>query len=216
VKRLPFVCDDGGRVAAGFASDNVGDCVCRSVAIASGRPYAEIYDALARGNEKQRRSKRTHPAHYGVRSASMGISQVVQGLYARPGVRVGADYAHRPRKWAHLRADELPMGRLVVEVSRHSTAVIDGVIHDKYDPSRNGKRCVCGYWRFTGAARRKPAEGVQAMKKKRTNARREVPKRVKTVTPPQPVRKIWGVPSWLWAVLLLFLIAQFALMLARH
>jgi hypothetical protein len=116
----------------------------------------------------------------------------------------------------HLRADELPMGSLVVEVSRHSTAVIDGVIHDKYDPSRNGKRCVYGYWRFTSAARRKPTEGVQAIKKKRTNARREVPKRVKTVTPPQPVRKIWGVPSWLWAVLLVFLIAQFALMVARH
>jgi hypothetical protein len=36
----------------------------------------------------------------------------------------------------HLWQDELPMGRLVVMVSRHTTAVIDGVIRDTYDPSR--------------------------------------------------------------------------------
>jgi hypothetical protein len=47
----------------------------------------------------------------------------------------------------HLRASELPKGRLVVCVSKHSVAVIDGIIHDTYDPSRGGTRCVYGYWR---------------------------------------------------------------------
>jgi hypothetical protein len=46
----------------------------------------------------------------------------------------------------HLRADELPPGRLIVNVSRHTVAVIDGVIHDTYDPSRDGTRCVYGYF----------------------------------------------------------------------
>jgi hypothetical protein len=46
----------------------------------------------------------------------------------------------------HLRADELPPGRLIVEVSRHVVAVIDGVIHDLADPSRGGRRCVYGYF----------------------------------------------------------------------
>jgi hypothetical protein len=46
----------------------------------------------------------------------------------------------------HLRADELPAGRLVVSVSKHWVAVIDGVIHDTYDCSRDGTRCVYGYW----------------------------------------------------------------------
>ena len=46
----------------------------------------------------------------------------------------------------HLRDGELPMGRLVVSVSKHWTAVIDGVIRDTYDPSRDGTRCVYGYW----------------------------------------------------------------------
>ena len=46
----------------------------------------------------------------------------------------------------HLRADELPPGRLIVGVSRHTTAVINGVVHDTHDPTRGGTRCVYGYW----------------------------------------------------------------------
>lgn len=41
---------------------------------------------------------------------------------------------------------ELPSGRLIVAVSRHLCAVIDGVIHDTFDPSRDGTRCVYGYF----------------------------------------------------------------------
>ena len=46
----------------------------------------------------------------------------------------------------HLLADELPKGRLVVSVSKHEVAVIDGEIHDIYDCSRDGSRCVYGYY----------------------------------------------------------------------
>ena len=46
----------------------------------------------------------------------------------------------------HLRDGELPQGRLVVSVSKHYVAVIDGVIFDTHDCSRNGTRCVYGYW----------------------------------------------------------------------
>jgi hypothetical protein len=40
----------------------------------------------------------------------------------------------------------LPSGKLVVSVSKHLTAVIDGVIHDTHDCSRAETRCVYGYW----------------------------------------------------------------------
>jgi hypothetical protein len=40
-----FVMDDGGRAAAGYKGQT-GDCVCRSIAIATGKPYQEVYDAL--------------------------------------------------------------------------------------------------------------------------------------------------------------------------
>jgi hypothetical protein len=46
----------------------------------------------------------------------------------------------------HLKKEELPSGSLVVSVSKHLAAVIDGVIHDNHDPARNGTRCVYGYW----------------------------------------------------------------------
>ena len=45
-----------------------------------------------------------------------------------------------------LDEDELPKGRLICHVSRHSCAVIDGVLNDTYDCSRMGTRCVYGYW----------------------------------------------------------------------
>lgn len=47
---------------------------------------------------------------------------------------------------AHLRLNEIPQGRVIVKVSKHLTAVIDGVIHDTHDPSRQGRRCVYGYY----------------------------------------------------------------------
>jgi len=47
----------------------------------------------------------------------------------------------------HLRADELPSGRIIARVTRHLCAVIDGVIYDTGNPSRGGTRCVYGYWR---------------------------------------------------------------------
>jgi hypothetical protein len=40
----------------------------------------------------------------------------------------------------------LPNGRLIARCSRHLVAVIDGVIHDTHDSSRDGTRCVYGYW----------------------------------------------------------------------
>jgi hypothetical protein len=46
----------------------------------------------------------------------------------------------------HLRPDELPDGVLIAKVSKHLTAIINGVIHDTHDPSRNGNRCVYGYY----------------------------------------------------------------------
>jgi hypothetical protein len=52
----------------------------------------------------------------------------------------------------HLKAAELPRGRLILRCSKHTTAVIDGIIHDTYDPWRAGTRCVYGYFtKGTGA-----------------------------------------------------------------
>ena len=47
----------------------------------------------------------------------------------------------------HLRKDEIPMDKtIIVNLSRHFSCIVNGVINDTYDCSRNGTRCVYGYW----------------------------------------------------------------------
>jgi hypothetical protein len=41
---MDFVFHDGGRAAAGYKG-MTGDCVTRSIAIATGKTYQEVYDA---------------------------------------------------------------------------------------------------------------------------------------------------------------------------
>lgn len=153
---LDFLHDDGGRANAGFKG-HVGDCVCRSVVIASGRPYAEVYSVLADGTGSQRatktRGKRAASARSGINVRRKWFRDYMHSLGFKwvPTMRIGEGCK------THLLRGELPMGRLVVAVSKHYTAVIDGVIHDTHDPTRaiiiteDGEtrmthRCVYGYW----------------------------------------------------------------------
>lgn len=48
----------------------------------------------------------------------------------------------------HLDESEIPNGSLIVRLSGHMAAVIDRVLYDTYDCSRDGKRCVYGFWRY--------------------------------------------------------------------
>lgn len=157
-RAMDYVHDDGGRSAAGFKG-SAGDCVCRAVVIASGRPYAEIYSVLADGTGSQRagkRGKRAASARSGINVRRKWFRDYMHslGFEWMPTMKIGQGCK------VHLLSGELPMGRLVVAVSKHYTAVIDGVIHDTHDPTRatiitdNGAtrmthRCVYGYWRFS-------------------------------------------------------------------
>jgi hypothetical protein len=136
-----WVYDDGGRAAAGYRGE-AGDCVTRSVAIATGRPYAEVYAALneAARAERPRTGQSRSSARTGVKKRTVGRYLAGIGWEWHPAMHIGQGCR------THLRADELPAGRLIVKCSRHLTAVIDGVIHDTNDPSRGGTRCVYGYW----------------------------------------------------------------------
>jgi hypothetical protein len=143
-----FVYDDGGRAAAGYIG-KAGDCVCRAVAIASGKPYTEVYAALSAGTGSQRASKhggkKPASARNGINTGRKWFNDYMTGLGFTwvPTMQIGSGCT------VHLRAEELPAGRLVVNVSKHYVAVIDGVVHDTYDPTRNGGRCVYGYYTNT-------------------------------------------------------------------
>lgn len=156
---MPFVWNDGGRLAADFKG-NAGDCVVRAVAIATSQPYREVYDALSNGARTQRKTKRGRAkssARDGVNTRRKWFKDYMAACGWRwvPTMGIGTGCT------VHLAAGELPPGRLIVAVSKHYTAVIDGVVHDTWDPQRttheigakNGERytrayerCVYGYW----------------------------------------------------------------------
>jgi hypothetical protein len=152
----PWIYNDGGRAAAGFKG-KTGDCVTRAIAIATKKPYQEVYDAMwaslrgyasshrdyvARGIQRGEGRRGTTPRN--------GVSRKVFEPYLKslgwkftPTMYIGSGCK------VHLRADELPGGRLIVSVSRHLVAVIDGVVHDIRDCSHNGARCVYGFYQPT-------------------------------------------------------------------
>lgn len=148
--QVPFQFNDGGRAQVG-RKGHTGDCVTRAVAIAARRPYEEVYQRMAEGNASQRRSRRERRStkRTGRRTASHGIFTRRKwfddymrelGFEWTPTMKIGSGCK------VHLRPEELPGGRLIVSVSKHMVAVIDGVVHDTYDPSRSGTRCVYGYY----------------------------------------------------------------------
>ena len=119
-----------------------GDCACRFIAIATGKPYQEVYDALkgAATSERPRKGRKRSSVRDGTKSPTIRRYMEALGWRWVPTMAIGSGCK------VHLLADELPDGRLVVSVSKHMTAVIDGVIRDTYDPSRAGTRCVYGYF----------------------------------------------------------------------
>jgi hypothetical protein len=138
---MKFHFNDGGRIAAGYKG-SAGDCVVRSVAIATGLPYQEIYDLVNKLSARERTGKRkrgTSNARTGVHKSAIKWLMESLGWKWTPTMQIGSGCT------VHLRADELPSGRLVVSVSKHLTAVVDGVIHDTHDCSPRGTRCVYGY-----------------------------------------------------------------------
>ena len=142
-----FIYNDGGRHEAGYKGD-AGDCGVRAVCIATGQNYKETYDAMNEfaKSEKPGRGKIRSNARTGYRSATMRRYMKSIGWEWIYCIKPGIGYR------VHLRRDELPMGRLMVRVSKHYTTMIDGMIQDNHNPDRDGTRCVYGYWQKKEAA----------------------------------------------------------------
>lgn len=146
-RALPVTIDDGGRKAAGFKGI-ARDCAARAIAIAAQLPYAEVHARLSRETGAQRRTRRVKSrmkatADHGILAHRKWFDDYMRelGFEWVPTMTIGSGCR------VHLAAGELPMGRLVVNVSRHLVAVIDGVVRDTHDCTRGGTRCVYGYYR---------------------------------------------------------------------
>lgn len=141
---MRVIIHDGGRAAAGFRGE-AGDCAARAIAIATGYPYATACEMINRHARRERSSARRRGQVSSARNGVFGptMRRVMDSIgwvwTSTMGIGTGCH--------VHLRADELPSGHLVVALSKHYTAVVDGVIFDTHDPSRGGSRCVYGYWR---------------------------------------------------------------------
>ena len=144
---MKFNYNDGGREAAGFKG-KTGDCVVRAIAIAMGRPYEDVYNDINATAQECERGAKKSKANGGVFVKKTWFKDYMtsRGWRFVPTMSIGSGCK------VHLKSEELPTGTIICSVSKHYTTVIDGVINDIYDPSRNGTRCVYGYWTQGGGA----------------------------------------------------------------
>ena len=135
--------DDGGRAQAGYRG-SAGDCICRAIAIACERPYAEIYEtlnALCRPHWKSPRSQ-TPSARFGM------PREIYEPLLLDFGWRY-----HTLARRELFTDKHVPLhGRSIVPLPNqsfpvHICAVVHGVIRDTYDCSFKGTRWINGYYR---------------------------------------------------------------------
>jgi hypothetical protein len=142
MRSMKWIKDDGGRKAAG-RKGKAGDCAVRALAIAAEMEYKSAHWLISDHcrNEKPSKQRKglSHPDG-GVHRVTFAKAMDGLGWKWVPTMGIGTGCR------VHLRADELPSGTLIVRLSGHYAAVIDGVVHDIYDPSREGTRCVYGYW----------------------------------------------------------------------
>ena len=143
LKKKIYIYDDGGRATTGYKG-TTGDCAVRSIAIVTDKSYQQVYDALnhlTKFEHITKRKRKISNSRTGVYRRTIHKYLLSLGMSWTPTMFIGSGCK------VHLKESELPSGRLVVCVSRHYVAVIDGVIHDTYDCSRDGTRCVYGYYK---------------------------------------------------------------------
>ena len=140
---LDFNYNSGGREKY-FEKERVGDCVCRAISIANDMDYKEVYDKIneyAKREHKGKRKKGISNARNGVYRNTYDKLLKELGWEFIPLMTIGSGCQ------VHLRANEIPMNDTIIcELSKHLTCVKNGVINDTYNCSREGNRCVYGYY----------------------------------------------------------------------
>lgn len=138
---MKFIYDDGGR-SKWYDSTAPGDCVARAISIATEKDYLRVYSELTilLKASKQTKSIRGKTPRTGIPMGIMKKYLLSLGWKWIPTMGIGTGCK------VHMKSEELPSGRIIARVSKHVVAIIDGVIHDIFDCSRNETRCVYGYF----------------------------------------------------------------------
>ncbi|MFA5724380.1 MAG: hypothetical protein WC979_09060 [Candidatus Pacearchaeota archaeon] len=135
-----YIYSDGGRAEAGYKS-SARDCVVRAICNATGKDYKEIYDRVNNFIGFYEKNKKSGSRN-GVNNRTVKALMEHWGFSWTACMGIGTGCK------VHLKSDELPKGTIICNLSRHLTCVKDGIIYDTYDCSREGTRCVYGYWRM--------------------------------------------------------------------
>lgn len=126
IKRISY--NDGGRRAAGFRTVQMGDCVCRALSIIMGQDYALTHRILKELCVKDSGDPET-------------------GIYPKTYRRILKQLKAGPMKPVRRWSDLPQQGKIFVVMEEHVVAVIDGVIHDTYDPAERPDN-LQGYYHF--------------------------------------------------------------------
>ena len=134
---MEFIWHDGGRASCGFVG-LTSDCVARSVAIATGEVYREVYDSLSKLSPK---------------TARHGISQMVIDSFLKDR---GWEVLPYSAEVSALKAFySLPKGVALVqfepsEESRklhgHLSCVVDHTVYDTWNPFEDPSMRVAKVW----------------------------------------------------------------------
>lgn len=127
---MKYVYNDGGR--SKYFKGEARDCVTRAIAIATNRDYKEVYNEVAKIIGYTPRN--------GVKKKDTKKVMEKLGFKWIPCMGIGTGCT------IHLKENELPNGIIICRVTGHICCVIDKVINDTFDPSRDETRCVYGYW----------------------------------------------------------------------
>ncbi|EMI17165.1 hypothetical protein RMSM_05910 [Rhodopirellula maiorica SM1] len=129
---MEFIWNDGGRAASGFVG-LTGDCVTRSIAIATGTSYRDVYRDLGEVSNKSPRN---------------GVSTHHSDAYLKQ-----LRWQYTPGRGQKFAASVIPKGIVVVHLEMpdrwrhgHFCTVIDHVIHDTWNPSDEPDYQIAGYW----------------------------------------------------------------------
>jgi hypothetical protein len=129
---MSFYWNDGGRAAAGFTGF-CGDCVTRSIAIGTGVSYRSVYDQLGDAANKTPRN---------------GLSTEIANTYLQK-----ANWIFEPFDEIVFDPATFPRGTFVVHLGHlhsrragHLTCVVDGVVHDTWNPAEDDSYRLRGIW----------------------------------------------------------------------
>ena len=131
---MRFNRNDGGRADAGFKG-RTGDCVTRSIAIATETSYRQVYKGLTELTKLMTGGIKT--------TVRNGCSKEVAHQYL---TTLGWSLVLTPN--SNLK--DAPQDQTIIAVlPRHKVAVINGIVNDTWD-SRVSRRTKCGSPRLLG------------------------------------------------------------------